>query len=41
MEALDIKERMARNYIKFMKDHDIVEKTDGINGDYSLPTLPF
>jgi energy-coupling factor transporter ATP-binding protein EcfA2 len=41
MEALDIKERMARNYIKFMKDHDIVEKSDGINGDYSLPTLPF
>jgi hypothetical protein len=41
MEALDIKDRMARNYIKFMKDHDIVEKSDGINGDYSLPTLPF
>jgi hypothetical protein len=41
MEALDIKERMARNYIKFMKDHDIIEKSDGINGDYSLSTLLF
>jgi len=41
MEALDIKDRMARNYIKFMKDNDIVDKSDGINGDYSLSTLPF
>ena len=26
MEDLEVKERMARNYIKFMKDHSIIEK---------------
>lgn len=41
MEELDVKERMARNYIKFMKDHDIIEKNTNSNGDYSLPFLPF
>jgi energy-coupling factor transporter ATP-binding protein EcfA2 len=41
MEELDIKERMARNYIKFMKDHSIIEKYANGNGDYSLQELPF
>ncbi len=41
MEELDVKERMARNYIKFMKDHDIIEKNTNSNGDYSLPFLTF
>ena len=38
MEALDIKDRMARNYIKFMKDNGIIEKSNGITVEYSLPT---
>ena len=37
MEALDIKDRMARNYIKFMKDNGIIEKSNGISVEYSLP----
>jgi energy-coupling factor transporter ATP-binding protein EcfA2 len=37
MEALDIKDRMARNYIKFMKDNGIIEKSNGITVEYSLP----
>lgn len=41
MEEMDVKERMARNYIKFMKDHEIIEKSNTGNGDYSLPLLPF
>lgn len=36
MEALDIKDRMARNYIKFMKDKGIIEKSNGITVEYSL-----
>jgi energy-coupling factor transporter ATP-binding protein EcfA2 len=38
MEALDIKDRMARNYIKFMKDNGIIEKSNGITVEYSLST---
>jgi hypothetical protein len=38
MEALDIKDRMARNYIKFMKDNGIIEKSNGITVEYTLPT---
>jgi energy-coupling factor transporter ATP-binding protein EcfA2 len=38
MEALDIKDRMARNYIKFMKDNGIIEKSNGITVEYSFPT---
>ena len=38
MEALDIKDRMARNYIKFMKDNGIIQKSNGITVEYSLPT---
>lgn len=41
MEEMDVKERMARNYIKFMKDHEILEKSNTGNGDYCLPFLPF
>ncbi len=38
MEALDIKDRMARNYIKFMKDNGIIVKSNGITVEYTLPT---
>jgi hypothetical protein len=38
MEALDIKDRMARNYIRFMKDNGIIEKSNGITVEYSLST---
>ena len=41
MEEMDVKERMARNYIKFMKDHDIISKSATGNSDYSLPFPPF
>ncbi len=41
MEEMDVKERMARNYIKFMKDHEIIEKNTNSNGDFTLPFLPF
>ena len=41
MEEMDVKERMARNYIKFMKDHDLITKSDSGNSDYSLPFPPF
>jgi energy-coupling factor transporter ATP-binding protein EcfA2 len=41
MEEMDVKERMARNYIKFMKDHEIIERSNTGNGDYSLPLPPF
>jgi hypothetical protein len=36
-----VMERTARNYIKFMKDHEIIEKSNTGNGNYSLPLLPF
>lgn len=38
MEALDIKDRMARNYIKFMKDNGIIVKSNGITVEYTLST---
>ena len=38
MEAMDVKDRMARNYIKFMKDNGIIEKSNGITVEYSLST---
>jgi hypothetical protein len=41
MKEMDVKERMARNYIKFMKDHEIIEKSNTGNGDYSLHLPPF
>lgn len=41
MEAMDVKDRMARIYIKYMKDHSIIEKNTNVNGDYCLQELPF
>ncbi len=41
VEEMDVKERMAQNHIKFMKDNEIIEKNTNSNGDYSLPFLPF
>jgi len=36
MDSLDIKERMARNYVKFMKDSAILEKSSQFPGSFRL-----
>jgi hypothetical protein len=36
MDALYVKERMAKNYIKYMKDHNIVEKIQGDSVEFRL-----
>jgi hypothetical protein len=41
MEAMDVKDRMARNYIKYMKDHSIIEKSALNGAEFILPDLPF
>jgi hypothetical protein len=41
VEEMDVKVRMVRNYIKFMKDHEIIEKNTNGNGVNPLPFLPF
>ena len=41
MDLLYVKERMAKNYIKYMKDLDIIEKGSGTNGEFTLVQLPF
>jgi energy-coupling factor transporter ATP-binding protein EcfA2 len=41
MEEMDVKERMARNYIKFIKKNKIIEKSNTENNHYSLPLIPF
>jgi hypothetical protein len=41
MEAIDIKYRMDRNYIKYMKDHSIIEKSALNGAEFILPYLPF
>jgi hypothetical protein len=41
MDAMDVKDRMARNYIKYMKEHSIIEKNP-LNGvELSLTGMPF
>jgi hypothetical protein len=41
MEAMDVKDRMARNYIKYMKEHSIIEKNALNSSEFILPELPF
>ena len=36
MDSLQIKNRMARNYIKYMKEHDIIERTQGDSVEFRL-----
>jgi hypothetical protein len=41
MEAMDVKDRMARNYIKYMKENSIIEKNALNSMEFILPELPF
>ena len=41
MDLLYVKERMAKNYIKYMKDLNIIEKGAGTHGEFTLVQLPF
>ncbi len=36
MDALQVKNRMARNYIKYMKEHDIIERTQVDSVEFRL-----
>ncbi|MEI6879927.1 MAG: hypothetical protein WCK82_01190 [Bacteroidota bacterium] len=36
MDALQVKNRMARNYIKFMKDHQIIEKLPENSNEFRM-----
>jgi hypothetical protein len=38
---MEAKDRMARNYIKYMKDHCIIEKSALNGAEFILPDLPF
>ena len=41
MESMDVKDRTARSYIKFMRDNEIIEKNPSNALEYCLITLPF
>ncbi len=41
MDAMDVKDRMARNYIKFMKDNNIIEKSKTNTSELSLIEFAF
>ena len=41
MEAMDVKDRMARNYIKYMKDTSIIEKSVINSAEFTFAELPF
>jgi len=41
MEAMDIKDRQARTYIKFMKDNNIIEKNPLNSAEFRKVYLPF
>ena len=41
MEHLDGKERTARAYIKYMREHDIIERSSGNPQEYQLFAMPF
>ena len=41
MEAMDVKDRMARNYIKYMKDTSIIEKSAVNSAEFTMAELPF
>lgn len=40
-ERLNVKERQAKNYLKFMKEHHIIEAFQGLSGTYRLNVVPF
>lgn len=41
MDAMDVKDRMARNYIKYMKEHSIIEKNPLNGAELSLTGVTF
>ena len=41
MEHLDVKERTARAYIKYMREHEIIERSSGNPQEYQLFAMPF
>jgi predicted transcriptional regulator len=41
MESMDVKERTARSYIKFMREKGIIEKNPNNSLEYSLISMPF
>ena len=41
MDAMDVKDRMARNYIKYMKEHSIIEKNQSNSAELSLAGMTF
>ena len=41
MEIMDVKERTARAYIKFMREHGIIEKNTTNTSEYQLMNIPF
>lgn len=41
MESMDVKERTARSYIKFMRENEIIEKNPANALEYGLITMPF
>lgn len=41
MNSLNIKERMARNYIKFMKDHQLIEMNPKNSHEFTTKFMPF
>jgi hypothetical protein len=41
MEHLDVKERTARAYIKYMREHEIIERSAANSEEYLLFAMPF
>ncbi len=41
MDAMDVKYKMVRNYIKYIKDHSIIQKSTLYGAELILPDLPF
>ncbi len=41
MEAMDVKDRMARNYIKYMKEKAIIDKSPSNTNEFVLNGPPF
>jgi hypothetical protein len=41
MEQMDVKERTARSYIKFIRENGIIEKNHSKALEYRQITLPF
>lgn len=41
MEHMDVKEHTARAYIKYMREHEIIERSSGNPQEYQLFAMPF